>query len=350
MTSLIRSPGVNSTTSIERQHLCLQIANTPISKYNINIMAHLPEGFTTTLSYVGAATTCYWTIQLARHLYSYFRPTALPRYNPTGKDSWALVTGASDGIGFGFAQELSQRGFNVFLHGRNREKLIRRQEELQAEFPNVITKIIVSDASNISENIDTIAHEVGNVRLTVLVNNVGGESRAYRRLTELTYEDVRNTINLNVTFMTQVTRSLLPVLEKNGPGLIMNVSSTASFGMPYLPVYSGTKGFVDSFSRSLDAEVKADGRDLEVLAVRVGSVKSQGNDVELSLSTPGSRTMAAAALNRVGSGFPLVFGYWGHALPGLTLDWIPRNVVVAMLAKTMRGLKRDMEAKQGKQE
>ena len=297
-------------------------------------MAHLPEGFTTTLSYVGAATTCYWTIQLARHLYSYFRPTALPRYNPTGKDSWALVTGASDGIGFGFAQELSQRGFNVFLHGRNREKLIRRQEELQAEFPNVITKIIVSDASNISENIDTIAHEVGNVRLTVLVNNVGGESRAYRRLTELTYEDVRNTINLNVTFMTQVTRSLL----------------TASFGMPYLPVYSGTKGFVDSFSRSLDAEVKADGRDLEVLAVRVGSVKSQGNDVELSLSTPGSRTMAAAALNRVGSGFPLVFGYWGHALPGLTLDWIPRNVVVAMLAKTMRGLKRDMEAKQGKQE
>ena len=93
-------------------------------------MAHLPEGFTTPLSFIGAATTCYWTIQLARHLYGYFRPTALPRYNLTGKDSWALVTGASDGIGFGFAQELSQRGFNVFLHGRDREKLIRRQQEL----------------------------------------------------------------------------------------------------------------------------------------------------------------------------------------------------------------------------
>ena len=313
-------------------------------------MAHLPEGFTTPLSYIGAATTCYWTLQLARHLYDYFRPTALPRYSPTGKDSWALVTGASDGIGFGFAQELSQRGFNVFLHGRNLEKLIRRQQELQADFPNVTSKIIISDASNVSENIDTIAHVVGSARLTVLINNVGGESRPYRRLTELTYEDVRNTISLNITFMTQVTRALLPVLEKNGPGLVINVSSVASFGMPYIPVYSGTKGFIDSFSRALDAEVKADGRDLEVLAVRVGSVKSQGNDVELSLSTPDSRTMAAAALNRVGSGFPLVFGYWGHALPGLTLDWIPRNMVVGMLAKTMRGLKRDMEAKQGKQE
>jgi len=134
---------------------------------------------------VGAATTCYWAIQLARYLYCYIRPSSLPRYNPTGKDAWALVTGATGGIGFGFAEELSERGFNVFLHGRNREKLNRRQEELQAKFPNIKYKIVVSDAADLHEDVNLIPNEVGNANLTVLVNNVGGETQAYRGLTEL---------------------------------------------------------------------------------------------------------------------------------------------------------------------
>lgn len=298
---------------------------------------------------IGLATTCYWTAQLARHVFIHCHQTTLPRYNPTGKDSWALVTGATDGIGFGFAQELSQRGFNLFLHGRNREKLSRRQEELQAQFPNIKTKIIVSDAASLTGAIDLIVNDIGDARLTVLVNNVGGEARAYRRLTELTYQDVQNIISINITFMTQVTRALLPVLEKNGPSLVMNMSSVASYGMPYIPVYSGTKGFVDSFSRSLQAEMKADGKDIEVLGVRVGSVQSAGNDVEVNFTTPDSRTMAAEALNRVGSDLPLVFGYWGHALPALCLDYIPRDKLIELLANTMRTLGKEAEAKQAKQ-
>lgn len=298
---------------------------------------------------IGLATTCYWTAQLARHVPIHWHQTTLPRYNPTGKDSWALVTGATDGIGFGFAQELSQRGFNLFLHGRNREKLSWRQEELQAQFPNIKTKIIVSDAASLTGAIDLIVNDIGDARLTVLVNNVGGEPRAYRRLTELTYQDVQNTISINITFMTQMTRALLPILEKNGPSLVMNMSSVVSYGMPYVPVYSGTKGFVDSFSRSLETEMKADGKDVEVLGVRVGSVQSAGNDVEVNFTTPDSRTMAAEALNRVGSGLPLVFGYWGHALPALCLDYIPRDKLIELLANTMRTLGKEAEARQAKQ-
>ncbi|ODM16247.1 hypothetical protein SI65_08246 [Aspergillus cristatus] len=298
--------------------------------------------------YVGAATTCYWTIQLARYLYCCIRPSSLPRYNPTGKDAWALVTGATGGIGFGFAEELSERGFNVFLHGRNREKLSRRQEELQAKFPNIKYKIIVSDAADIYEDVNLIPNEIGDAKLTVLVNNVGGETQAYRGLTELSYQDVRTTINTNATFMTQITRVLLPVLEKNGPSLILNISSIAAYGMPFVPVYSGTKGFVESFSRALDAEVKARGQDVEVLAIRVGSVRSQSNDVDVGLLVPDSRTMAAASLERVGCGLPLIFGYWGHAIAGVSLDFSPRSFMIKMLANTMDSLKKQAEERQAK--
>lgn len=298
--------------------------------------------------YVGVATTCYWMIQLARYLYCYIRPSSLPRYNPTGKDACALVTGATDGIGFGFAEELSERGFNVFLHGRNREKLSRRQEELQTKFPNIKYKIIVSDAANIHEDVNLIPNEIGDANLTVLVNNVGGENQSYRGLTELSYQDVRTTINTNATFMAQLTRVLLPVLEKNGPSLVLNVSSIAAYGMPFVPVYSATKGFVDSFSRALDAEVKARGQDVEVLAIRVGSVRSQSNDVDVGLMVPDSRTMAAASLERIGCGLPLIFGYWGHAIAGLSLDFIPRPFMVKMLANTMDSLKRQAEERQAK--
>lgn len=315
--------------------------------HRINI-PRVPAALTAAFCYIGAATTCLWTLQLARNLFAYFRPSTLPHYKPAGKDTWALVTGASDGIGFGFAQELSKRGFNVFLHGRNSEKLTRKQQELQAEFPTTKYRIIVSNARNVSDNIDSIATVIGDAHLTVLINNVGGEPNAFRGLAELTYHHAQDTISTNITFMTQVTRALLPVLEKNGPSLIMNISSIAAYGIPYLPVYSGSKGFVDSFSYSLRAEMKADKKDIEVLCVRVGNVQSQGNDVEVNLSTPDSRTMAAAALNRVGSG-ALVVGYWGHAIPDLSISLLPRGIMTGILVKTMRALRQKDDAKRAKQ-
>ena len=307
-------------------------------------LSRLPGPLSAAFCVIGAATTCLWTLRLAQNLIAYLRPSTLPRFNPDGKDAWALVTGASDGIGFGFAQELSKRGFNVFLHGRNSEKLARRQEELQAEFPTTKYRIIVSDASNVSENIDSMATVVGDAPLTVLVNNVGGESRPYRGLAELTYEDTRNTIHTNAMFMAQVTRALLPVLEKNGPSLVLNISSVASYGIPFVPVYSGTKGFVDSFTYSLRGEMRADKKNVEVQCVRVGNVQSAGNDAEIGMATPDSRSMAAGALNRVGSG-ALVIGHWRHLLPVASVDLFPRSLLTPHMVQTMRELRKKDDAK-----
>lgn len=90
---------------------------------------------------------------------------------------WALVTGASDGIGVGFAEELASQGFNVILHGRNAEKLQTVSETLQAQFPGRKFKILVLDAVQDAGNVDKIQAalaEFKDLNLKVLINNVGG--------------------------------------------------------------------------------------------------------------------------------------------------------------------------------
>lgn len=309
----------------------------------------VPDSLTNALTYVGAATTCYLGTQFARHVYCYARPSSLPRYNPSGKDAWALVTGSTGGIGFGFAQQLCRRGFNVFIHGRSREKLLQRQQELQAEFPNVQVRVIVYDALDISEEVDKIAHEVGESHLTVLINNIGGSIIHLKQFPNMTYSEVRDTITLNATFMTQLTRALIPTLEKNGPSLVMSLSSAATYGMQWVTVYSGTKGYVESISGAWNAEMKIEGRDIEVLGIRVGNVQSQGNDSHETLFTPSSYDMAGAALNRVGSGRAVVWGYWPHALQGLSFHVLPRSILIQTFASAMRGLEQQWAERKEKQ-
>ncbi|GAD99185.1 short chain dehydrogenase/reductase, putative [Paecilomyces variotii No. 5] len=312
----------------------------------------LPSSVTDTLTLAGAATSFYLFTQFARHLYIYLRPSSIGKYRSKDKETWALVTGASDGIGLGFAQELCRRGFNVFLHGRNREKLLGIQARLKAEYPAVNTRIIVFDAGGSTANIDAIAREVGDANLRVLVNNVGGQtgvSHTYKRFDELTHDEVEYLLSLNARFTTHITRVLLPILERNEPGLIMNVSSIASAGFPWLSIYSSTKGFIDSFSGALNVEMKACGRKIEVMALRVGSVSTAAMDVKANLFTPTARTMASAALNRVGCGEHLVWGYWWHRLQGLGFDVLPRGVMLSAVTGRLRQLKADADRKEKSQ-
>jgi 17beta-estradiol 17-dehydrogenase / very-long-chain 3-oxoacyl-CoA reductase len=299
--------------------------------------------------YVGAATLGALLVRLLQELHLFLRPSSLSRYRTPGKETWAFVSGASDGIGLGFAQELCQRGFNVFLHGRNRDKLLSIQEQLRTTYPSVQTKIIVFDALNPNEDMDRIVREIGDAHLTVLVNNIGGcllSGPPYVRLQNITYKQMNDMITVNTVFMTNLTRLLLPTLLKNAPGLIMNISSATSFGLPWLTVYAGTKGFVNSFSKSLAAEMRAEGEDVEVLAVIVGSVKTAGNDVDEGVFTPKARKMASASLDRVGCGWMVTWGYWLHRLQGIGFEILPLKVIQGMAANAERELLRQFIEKE----
>jgi short-subunit dehydrogenase len=304
----------------------------------------------TPLSYIGLATLAYTTLKFTRSATTFLLPTSLNTYNRT-KNNWALVTGASDGIGFGFSQELCARGFNVILHGRNRAKLETRAAELRAEFPTRRVEIVVRDVVGLTVDVDEIAVEVKCIleaqggELSVLINNVGGEVRPYTVLSDYSFEEVERTISMNAGFMTQITRVLLPVLEAGSGAVITNVSSVSAFGMPYISVYASTKGFVDTFTKALEAECKAEKRNIEVLGLRVGQVKTAGFDVQAGLFVPDARTLASAGLNRVGCGRVIVWAYFWHWLQGLSFDILPRSMLMMISSKKLMALKKEEEEK-----
>lgn len=257
--------------------------------------------------------------------------------------SWAFVTGASDGIGQGLAEELAESGFNVILHGRNPKKLDGVQEKLQAEHPDAQFRTVIANAAKFDDSvIQNIAKEVEDLPITILINNVGGTAvldQNFKTFSAHSPSEINAVISLNLTFTLQLTNALLPILHKQPGSLIMNMGSQAQQGIPFLPVYSATKGAIYSWTRSLCAEQRANKTGTEVMEILIGSVQSQQNKTERpTFFVPSSRDMARAALARVGCGKPSVVGYFPHYLQQLAYFVVPQNLLDGIVAETLRPL------------
>lgn len=296
----------------------------------------------TSFQYLGAASVAILTYKVAAFAWLYLRPSSLHRYHH-GKPGtkWSLVTGASDGIGQGFANALSSEGFNVLLHGRNEKKLVGVKEALQKQYPALQYQIVIADAFDPNADIDNIVSVARALpgKLTVLINNVGGAplDPMFGAMGQLDQPYVDKIINLNARFPTQLTRALIPLFTSNSPSLIMNITSlTALNGLPYLATYSSSKAFNYCFSQSLKAEMAAEGHSIEVLGIVVANVISGSNKVDQKGFTCTSLQMAKEALGRVGCGKANVWGWYRHALQGNLMMMLPEFVVQPMMISVMK--------------
>ncbi|MFT4687120.1 MAG: NAD(P)-dependent dehydrogenase (short-subunit alcohol dehydrogenase family) [Neolewinella sp.] len=134
-----------------------------------------------------------------------------------------LITGATGGIGFATAQDLASRGYEVILHGRNREKAEKARDQLLAQQPNAKLKIVMADLGQLSE-IHRLAEEVRILAptLDVLVNNAG----VWNSKQELTAEGVEKTFAVNHLAYFLLSHLLLPSLRKaSDNGRIVCVAS-----------------------------------------------------------------------------------------------------------------------------
>lgn len=297
------------------------------------------------LSGLAFAVASFAILRFLRFIFLYTRPSSIKRYL-YGNSPWALVTGASDGIGFGIAQELATNGFNV-LHGRNPEKLERTKIQLKGKYKTVQFKTAVLDASlATSQQIGDFVASLEALNLTILVNNVGGGGKI-QPLEKNTAEELDFLINVNARFPTQLTKALLPKLARpDGPTLIMSIGSLADSGVPYATVYGGSKAFNMAMSSSLAVEVKAEGKNIEVLAIPVGRVTDVAHSKEpSSFFTPTARTMAKACVDRVGCGRQVVVGYVGHAMQKFVIDLFPPIVFEMLVLPTMKERKEREERK-----
>ena len=124
------------------------------------------------LQVVGVATTLYAGFKCINGSLLWLLPKLpLTRYQSPKDRSWALVTGASAGIGFGFAQELAARGFNVVILGHKPDELAAAQATINAESPAVEVQILeLNVVTATAVEIETALESISQLRLTILVN------------------------------------------------------------------------------------------------------------------------------------------------------------------------------------
>lgn len=171
---------------------------------------------------------------------------------------WAVVTGASGGIGRDIARELAARGYNLILTARDEAKLQALATELTATHGvNALCMPVDLGATDGPERLVASIAAAG-VSPSVLVNNAG--YGVYGPLAQADVPQTQGMIDLNISALTRLTMRLLPDLLRNGRGHILNVASTAAFQPgPGMAVYFASKAYVLSFSEALDAELRPQG-------------------------------------------------------------------------------------------
>ncbi|KAF4549368.1 Very-long-chain 3-oxoacyl-CoA reductase-like protein [Elsinoe fawcettii] len=307
-----------------------------------------------------AATGGLWAVSQLYKLssfswYHFLRPYNLSKYKSGGKgEPWALVTGSSDGIGLGFAEELASQGFNVILHGRNKDKLEKVKDQLRSQWPSRKFDILILDAQQDAGNTDKMASALSkfkDINIKILINNVGGVAGAkptFRSFSEQPPEVIDAWIDVNLRFATQFTRQLLPTLIANQPALIINISSGAADApSPWIAVYSGAKAFNKSWSRSLAVELLDEGHDIDCHAIVVGPTATSRLGFATGFTTPSPRTMARASLGYAGTGVRDVAAHWGHeylmSVFSIMPGWYAENFIRKLSKEMAEKEKKDIE-------
>lgn len=194
----------------------------------------------------------------------------------TYADRWALVTGASSGIGAAFARRLAARGMHLVLVARRQEAMEQLAAELDTQHGthSVVIPCDLSKAEQIDELMGTIRKQ--NIEIELLVNNAGFANVGEVERTDP--QGIRNLIDVNVQAVTELTYRCLPAMLERGHGAIINVSSVAAFQpVAWMGAYAASKAYVLHFSESLWAEVRD--RGVTVMALCPGVTKTNFFDV-----------------------------------------------------------------------
>lgn len=186
--------------------------------------------------------------------------------------NYAIVTGASMGIGLELAKLLAKSGKNLLLTARSQKKLEKIKTELENKFA-VQVKNFPLDLSekNAPENLFCFTKENG-LTIDILINNAGFGLLGYFSETDWKKED--KMLQLNIISLTQLTKLFLPGMVQNKNGKILNTASTAAFQPgPLQAVYYATKAYVLSFSEAIASELHGSG--VTVTALCPGPTKTK---------------------------------------------------------------------------
>ncbi|GKX68614.1 SDR family NAD(P)-dependent oxidoreductase [Inconstantimicrobium mannanitabidum] len=250
---------------------------------------------------------------------------------------YTLITGASAGIGYELAKLFAMDKNPLILVARNEKRLAEIQKDF-AEKYNVDVKYLALDLSN-EHNVDYIYEFVEENNLVVdnLINNAGfGSFGAFH---EVDIEKDLEMIKVNVYALTKLTKLFLPKLVERNTGGILNVASTAAFGVgPIMSVYYATKSYVLSLTEAIAEELK--GTKIKISTLCPGPVNTgfQGRaGVEKSELTKGymmtAKEVAEVGYKQFNKGKTIIIPGMKNKFLVQSFRFLPRKLISSIAIK-----------------
>lgn len=254
------------------------------------------------------------------------------------KERWAVVTGASAGIGRALAEELAAGGANLVLTARRRDRL----EELSARLRSkagVCAEIVAADLSRATgpEEIFDFTRSRG-LEIELLVNNAGFGAYAEFHKADLVRQ--LEMIQVNCSAVVHLTRLYLAGMVERGRGDILIVASTAAFqAVPYITTYAATKAFDLLFAEGLTEEMREHG--VRVCCLCPGATESEFHQVagqprHTKRHQEPAEKVARAGLRALAAGKSYVISGLGNYLGVQGQRLAPRRLVTRVAAGMFR--------------
>ncbi len=249
----------------------------------------------------------------------YFEPKSLslvPRYG-----DWALVTGASSGIGVSLARQIAADGMNVVLSARREDRLASLAADLERDF-EIETRVVAADLSERSGQA-ALLEAVSDLEIGLLVNNAGLGYAG--RFDLLDGEQLRRLVAVNCEAPLVLTHALVQGMRERGRGGIFFTGSIAGRQpLPLHAVYAATKAFDHFLGEALWAELRAS--NIDVVVLEPGSTETEFQTVagEISHSGHSADDVARIGLAALGEQ-PSVIAGW--------MNWIKVNAASRLMTR-----------------
>jgi 17beta-estradiol 17-dehydrogenase / very-long-chain 3-oxoacyl-CoA reductase len=242
----------------------------------------------------------------------------ISRFGPKG--SWALITGASDGIGKEFALQIASKGYNLLLVSLTASKLDALSSEIKAAHPTLkIEKVAMDFTENRDSDYESLQRKIKDLDVSILINNVGLSHSIPQSFADTAERNMKDIITVNNIGTLRTTKLVVPGMITRKRGLILTMASFAGVvPTPLLATYAGSKAFLQAWGTALGAELADHG--ILVQVVQSHLITSNMSKIRrTSLLVPSPKVFVRATLAKIGrsggsQGVAFTMTpYWSHA-------------------------------------
>jgi hypothetical protein len=251
---------------------------------------------------------------------------------------FAVITGASRGIGAEYARALAARGYELLLVARDRTRLKTLRHELHRVYQREIwTESLDLSQPRAAETLHDLARSYRS-EISLLINNAG--FGLYGDFAEMPLASIQNMLQLHMNTIVESIRLFLPAMLARKHGAIINVASVAGFfPIPYITEYAATKAFLIAFSEGLARETQNQGVTIQVCCPGFTDTdfhQSAGHQPKHVFFAQSPRQVVHTSLHALQSKRTLVTIGWQGLMASWTSKIIPHRILIALAGKSVK--------------